>query len=65
MTVVEGMLNDIPGATDMALEAFDSLDDAAEAYAYLAGFMVVILADRCHISTRDAIALVRTRLGQA
>jgi hypothetical protein len=46
----------------MALEAFDSLEDAAMSYAYLVGFLIedVAAARRLFVST--AIAELRTRL---
>jgi hypothetical protein len=46
----------------MAVEAFDSLEDAATAYAYLVGFLIEDLADARRTSVEMAIADVRGRL---
>jgi hypothetical protein len=40
LSVVRGLLDDNPQAERMALEAFDTLEDAATAYAYLVGLLV-------------------------
>jgi hypothetical protein len=55
-------LNHDPNAERTALEAFDSLEDAAMSYAYLVGFLIedVAAAPRLFVST--AIAELRTRL---
>jgi hypothetical protein len=47
----------------MAVEAFDSVEDAATAYAYLVGFLIEDLADARRMSVAMAIADVRARLG--
>jgi hypothetical protein len=60
--VVQGLLQEDPGAERMAVEAFDSLEDAATAYAYLVGFLIEDLAEARRTSVAVAIASVRSRL---
>jgi hypothetical protein len=45
LSVVQGLLHEDAAAERMAIEAFDSLEDAATAYAYLVGFLIEDLAD--------------------
>jgi hypothetical protein len=44
LSVVQGLLNDDPRAERMALEAFNSLEDAAMSYAYLVRFLIEDIA---------------------
>lgn len=60
--VVQGLLNDEPKAERMALEAFDSREDAAMSYAYLVGFLIEDVAAARRLSVSAAIAELRTRL---
>ena len=46
----------------MALDTFDTLDEALMAYAHLVGFVVQTFADNIGVSTDDVVALVRRRL---
>ena len=62
LSVVQGLLNDDPKAERMALEAFDSLEDAAMSYAYLVGFLIEDIAAVRRMSVSTAIAELRTRL---
>jgi len=62
LSVVQGLLNDDPNAERMALEAFDSLEDAAMSYAYLVGFLIEDVAAARRLSVSTAIAELRTRL---
>ena len=62
LSIVEGLVQDAPGADDIALDAFDSLVAAALAHAYLAGFLLEMLAEHAGITPVEAAALVRTRL---
>jgi hypothetical protein len=62
LSVVQGLLNDDPKAERMALEAFDSLEDAAMSYAYLVGFLIEDVAAARRLSVSTAIAELRTRL---
>jgi hypothetical protein len=56
------LLREDPAAERMAVEALDSLEDAATAYAYLVGFLIEDLADARRTSVAMAIAGVRARL---
>lgn len=62
LSIVEGLVRDAPGAEGVALDAFDSLEAAAVAHAYLAGFVLELLAEHAGVSPSDAAALVRLRL---
>jgi hypothetical protein len=62
LSVVQGLSNDDPNAERMALEAFDSLEDAAMSYAYLVGFLIEDVAAARRLSVSAAIAELRTRL---
>jgi len=62
LSVVQGLLHEDAGAERMAIDAFDSLEDAATAYAYLVGFLIEDLADARRTSVAMAIAGVRARL---
>jgi hypothetical protein len=46
----------------MAVEAFDSLEEAATSYAYLVGFLIEDLAAARRTSVAAAIASVRSQL---
>jgi hypothetical protein len=48
----------------MALEAFDSLEEAATAYAYAVGYMVIELAALQACTPSDVIAELRRRLNE-
>ena len=48
-------------AESMALEAFDSVEDAAKAYAYLVGYLIEEVAAARRISEATAIADLRAR----
>jgi hypothetical protein len=62
LSVVQGLLNDDPRAERMALEAFNSLEDAAMSYAYLVRFLIEDIAAARRMSVSTVIAELRTRL---
>ena len=62
LSVVQGLLGDDPAAERMALEAFDSVEDAAKAYAYLVGYLIEEVAAARRTSEATAIADLRARL---
>ena len=62
LSIIEGLVQDAPGADDMALDAFDSVEAAALAHAYLAGFLLEMLAEHAGMTPMEAAARVRTRL---
>jgi hypothetical protein len=46
----------------MASEAFDALDDAATAYAYLVGFLVQEMAELRNLPVVELVTELRARL---
>lgn len=60
--IVEGLVRESPGAEELALDVFDSLEQAAVAYAYLSGFLLEILAENLGMTGAEAASLVRARL---
>ena len=62
LSLVEGFVRDAPGAEDMAVDAFDSLERAALAHAYLAGFVLEMLAEQLATTVAEAASIVRFRL---
>ena len=62
LAVFAGFLRDDPAAEDIALDAFDSLDDAAMSYAYLCGYLVVTLADALQVTAVEALDQVRAAI---
>jgi hypothetical protein len=64
LSVVQGLIDDDPAAEQMALEAFDSLEEAATAYAYAVGYLVIELAALQACTPSDVIAELRRRLNE-
>jgi hypothetical protein len=64
LSVVQGLIDDDPAAEQVALEAFDSLEDAATAYAYAVGYVVTELATWQSRTPADVIAELRRRLNE-
>lgn len=62
LSVVQGLLGDDPAAERMALEAFDSVDAAAKAYAYLVGYLIEEVAVARRTPEETVIADLRARL---
>jgi hypothetical protein len=58
---VEGLIADAPGAEEMAIEAFDSLEEAATAYAYLVGYLLQHAAHLSGGSVDEVMADLRER----
>jgi hypothetical protein len=62
LSVTEGMLRGDAAADDLAADAFDTAQDAALAYAYLAGFLLECLAEAKGESAERCAAGVRRLL---
>jgi hypothetical protein len=62
--VVQGLLDNNPKAEGMALEAFDSLEEAAMSYAYLVGYLIEDVAAARRMTVSTAIAELRARLAR-
>jgi hypothetical protein len=45
LSLVEGTVRNDPAADALLLDAFDSLEEAATAHAYLSGFLIQYLAE--------------------
>jgi hypothetical protein len=62
LSVVQGLMSEDPSAQRMALETFDSLEDASTAYAYLVGYLVEELAAERRQPVLAVITDLRSRM---
>ncbi|HEY9563983.1 MAG TPA: hypothetical protein VIR30_09460 [Nocardioides sp.] len=62
LSVVQGLMDEDPHAERMAAEAFDSTEEAAEAYAYLVGYLVEELAVARHTQRQTVLTELMSRL---
>jgi hypothetical protein len=65
LSLVEGTVREEPAADDLLLDAFESLDEAATAHAYLAGFLIQFLAEARGDGILPTIDAVRALLQRA
>jgi hypothetical protein len=65
LALIEGSLTVGDAADQMFIEAFSSLDEAAFAHAYLAGFVIQYLAEQRHERPDQTVAEIRRLLGPA
>jgi hypothetical protein len=59
LSLVEGLLRGDPAASGLLVDTFDSVEDAAAAHAYLAGFLLQCLAVRRSEDFTTTVAFVR------
>jgi hypothetical protein len=62
LSLVEGTVRGDPAADELLVDGFGDLGEAARAHAYLAGFVVEILAESRQETTAQTCALVRHML---
>ena len=62
LSLIEGVAQQIPEAEAMLVEAFDSQEDAAAAFAYLAGFLIEVVAASRGETVEESIRSVRRML---
>lgn len=63
LSLAEAVARDDDAAEPFLVDAFDDVADAAEAHAYLSGFLLTVVADLRHESPADAAVYVRRLLG--
>jgi hypothetical protein len=63
LSLAEGTIGDAVGAEDLLVDAFADVEEAARAHAYLAGFVLVALANCRGETPQEACAYVRRLLG--
>jgi hypothetical protein len=64
LSLAEGVALGDAGADDLLLDAFDSVEDAARAHAYLAGFLLQVVAAERQEPVSSSTAHMRRLLGR-
>ena len=62
LSLVQGLLDGDPAASGLLHDSFDSQEDAADSFAYLAGFLLEILAEWRHEPPASTVRYVRDLL---
>jgi len=64
LSLAEGLTRNDSDAEGLVLDAFDSIEAAARGHAYLAGFLLQVLADERNESVADAAEHLRRLLAR-
>jgi len=59
LSLVEGTVRGEPAAAELLAEGFADVGEAARAHAYLAGFLLIALADARHEMPEEACQFIR------
>ena len=62
LALAQGVANGATEVDPLLVEGFNSVGDAARAHAYLAGFVLQLLADVRHEPVSDTVGYVRSKL---